>query len=189
MMIDERDVELFEETLEESCVYQGHIFDIYQRKVRLPDGSESFRDIVDNNSAVAILALDSDENAIVVEQWRAPFDDVVFEIPAGKIDEADATAADAAVRELREECGIVKSPDDMIPLTCTKTSPGFTTENIFLFVAEGCDFGGIPEPDDGEFLERHVVPLDDLVDAIESGEISDSKSVTAILMYECFYRE
>jgi ADP-ribose pyrophosphatase len=107
----------------------------------------------------------------------------VLEIPAGKIDPTDRHLPTAASRELEEELGITAT--DVVFLTSMYPSPGYTDEVIHIFAATGLVFGD-RLPDGAE--ERHLsvvsMPLEEALRRIDNGEIRDSKTLVALMMWE-----
>ena len=92
------------ETLESKNVYKGKIIDVYSDKVRLENGRITYRDVVRHIDAVAIFAIDSEGDVLIVKQHRYPVGKELIELPAGLIDEGE-TPLEAAKRELKEETG------------------------------------------------------------------------------------
>ncbi|KAK6523355.1 hypothetical protein TWF281_001335 [Arthrobotrys megalospora] len=106
-------------------------------------------------------------STLVVLQYRPPVAAVCVEFPAGLIDKLE-TPEDAAIRELREETGYEGKVISISPTIVS--DPGMTTANMQLVVMEVNLKEGDPEPkqqlDDGEYIERVVIPLDDLHDRL-----------------------
>ena len=96
----------------------------------------------------------------------------------GKLDPGEDPLA-CAKRELHEETGLVA--ERMAFLTSLATTPGFTDERIHLYMATGLSFGPA-NPDEDEFLNVDLVPLDELIDAVLDGRIEDSKTVCGALI-------
>jgi ADP-ribose pyrophosphatase len=106
----------------------------------------------------------------------------VLEVPAGKLDTTDRHLPLAAARELAEEIGAAAT--EMIPLTSMFPSPGYTDEVIHIFAARGLEFSH-RTPDGAEEREAEVVSLslEEALRRIETGEIRDSKTQIALLMW------
>ena len=118
----------------------------------------------------------------LISQWRTAVEAQVLEVPAGKLDINDREIPLAAARELAEEVGATAA--EMIFLTSMFPSPGYTDEVIHIFAAQGLSFSD-RMPDGAEEHEAVVVPLP-LVEAlrrIETGEIRDSKTLIALLIW------
>ncbi len=175
---DPRDAELSEVITAEDTMFSGLIFDVNRIHVTLPNGHESARDVVRHRGAVAVVALTDDGRICLVRQYRTALDRVTVEIPAGKLDPGEDPLT-CAKRELLEETGMVA--DRMAFLTTLATTPGFTDERIHLYMAMGLTFGPA-HPDEDEFLNVDLVPLDELIDAVLDGRIEDSKTVCGALI-------
>ena len=121
----------------------------------------------------------SDDRCIyLVRQFRYPYQEVVVELPAGKLDKGNENPLEAGKRELLEETGIVA--DHYYDLGKLYPSPGYCDEIISMYVATGLHFRQ-QQLDEGEFLEVEKMPLAQAVDLVLKGEIKDSKSQAAIL--------
>ena len=169
--------DLTETRLERKDIFQGRIFSVHVDRVRLPDGSSSTREVVEHGGGVAVLALDADNNVLVVTQYRYVFGRPLLELPAGKLDPGEDPAA-AGLRELREETGAV--PDEYISLGHIFPSPGCYTEILYIYLARGLHMEG-QKLDPGEFLHVERIPFAEMVRRCLSGEIEDAKTVVAVL--------
>jgi ADP-ribose pyrophosphatase len=155
---------------------RNHItFGTYE--VRLADGRTVHRDIVTHPGAVAIAALDDQERVLLVRQYRTAAERELLEIPAGTLHPGEDPLL-AAARELREETGF--APGHLEALGGIFVAPGYTSEYIHLYLATGLSADPLPMDDD-EFIVLERLSLDAALEAIESGEICDAKSVTALL--------
>jgi len=145
--------------------------------VLLPGGEESTREIVLHAGAVAIVAIDDDDNLYMVRQYRKPLERTLVEIPAGTMEEGEEPLQ-CAQRELEEEVGM--KAEHWEKLLSYYSAPGFCNECLHLFLATGLT-PGVAHLDADEFVERVVMPLDQAAKAVESGEIADGKSIIGIL--------
>ena len=170
-------MELFEKTLNEQYAFKGRIINLRVDEVELPNGSKSSREVVEHNGGIGILPIDDEGNAYVVKQWRAPYKRVVTEIPAGKRD-GDEDPLDGGIRELKEEIGAKAT--EITYLGELLPSPGYCGEIIYLYLARGLTFES-QELDEDEFLNVEKMPFKKLVDMVMNNEISDAKTIAAVM--------
>jgi ADP-ribose pyrophosphatase len=169
-----------EVTLESEQVFDGKLLKVFSDKVRLPDGYESVREYVKHPGAVVVIAVLDNGKLLFERQYRYPLRRVFLEIPAGKIDPGEHIL-DTARRELREETGykakLWRHLGTMHPCI------GYADERIEIFWAQGLSFIGA-ELDHGEILEVCEMSLSDALLAVRDGDITDAKSITALLWAE-----
>lgn len=170
-------MEFEEKTLDSECVYNGKIMTVYRDSVKISDGHKSFREVVHHSGGVVILALTDDDNILTVKQFRYPLKDTILELPAGKLEKAENPDF-AAKRELEEETGY--RAKTWKSLGYIFTSPGYSDEKLYLYFAKDLEFVG-EHPDEGEILKTFEVSRKEFVKKIHSGEISDAKSVCAVM--------
>ena len=181
-MLFQKPESYFKETQDTSqLIFDGKVLHLYRDTINLPDGGKGMREYCKHSGAVAVVPLTDEGEVICVRQYRYALGQVTLEIPAGKFDYIGEDHAEAALRELREETGYIPAKlTDIGPLA---TSPALLTEIIYTYLAEGLTPGAC-DPDEDEFLEVQKYELEDLIDRILSGEISDSKTIAAILAYK-----
>lgn len=158
-------------------IFHGRVLNIHVDTVRLPNGRESTREVADHPGGVAIVALDENDNVLIVRQYRYVFSRELEEIPAGKLERGEDPDA-AALRELREETGAI--PARMTKLGSLLVSPGCYGEVLHLYLAEDLTFAA-QCPDEDEFLALSRVPFRTMLDRVMRGEIEDAKTVCGIL--------
>ncbi len=166
-----------EKKLRRVNAYHGIIVDVETDMIRLPNDQITMREVVRHPGGVCVAALDDDGRVAMVRQFRYPYQAHLWELPAGKLEPGEEPLP-AAKRELSEETGL--EADRWTELGAVYTSPGFSTETLYLYLAEGLHQGKA-HPDPNEFLDVARVPLEELVDRVESGEISDAKTVVGAL--------
>lgn len=139
------------------------------------------RDVVRHPGGVAVLPVHNGQ-VWLVSQFRTAVEQQLLEIPAGKLDPTDSHLPTAARRELLEEIGATAA--EVIHLTSMFPSPGYTDEVLHIFAATGLSFGE-RAPDGAEELhsEVFVYTLEDALRSIETGEIRDSKTQIALLLW------
>ncbi|MDR7856161.1 NUDIX hydrolase [Tissierella sp.] len=170
---------IFEEkTMKSDKLYEGKILNLRIDTVELPDKKYSKREIIEHPGGVAVVPITDDNCIILVKQYRKAVERFLLEIPAGKL-ELNEEPRETGIRELKEETGF--SADKMEYLLEFYTSPGFSNEKIYLFLATGL-IDGEATPDLGEFIQREKYNIDDLIKMIERGEITDSKTIIGISM-------
>ena len=173
------DRNILETTLESRRVFDGIILHIDHLTNRLPNGQTAPRECARHIGASAILPVDDQGNAWLVRQFRACVDQVLLEIPAGKLDFKGEDRLCAARRELQEETGLTAR--SWTHLTDILTTPGFSDEKISLYLARDLD-AGQSHPDDDEFLNVVKMPLYEVEAAVMRGEITDAKTICAVMM-------
>ncbi len=170
-------MELFEKKLTSKQIFDGVVVKLFVDEVELPDGSKSIREIVRHPGAVCVIPVDENQNVIMIKQFRYPFEQVLYEIPAGKL-EAGEDPYEAALRELEEETGVNASKVEFMGTMYTTVA--ILDEKIHMYLATGITYKNA-HPDEGEFLEVEKIPLSSLVEMVMDGKIPDSKTQIAIL--------
>ena len=160
-------------------IYDGKILHVEKWTVTCPNGREALREIVVHKGAAAVVPVFEDGTTLLVRQHRVAVDRMTLEIPAGKLDSADEDPLDCAVRELREETGL--AAERMTLLTSLLTTPGFCTEKIAIYLAQGLSQGEM-HPDEDEFLGLVRIPLEEAVAMVMRGELRDGKTICGLLM-------
>ncbi len=169
---------LTEKKISSENVFRGRLLDVYRDRVQLPNGHESSREYIKHVGAACVVPVDDDGNVIIEKQFRYPFDSVLTEIPAGKLDSKQEPHLDAALRELKEETGY--SAKEMIYLGEFYPTCAYSDEIIHMYLAKGLEKGE-QRLDEDEFVGVEKKPLKELVDDIMQGRIADGKTQTAIL--------
>ncbi|MCR4689201.1 MAG: NUDIX hydrolase [Saccharofermentans sp.] len=167
---------LYEKTLSSETKFEGRVFKVIVKQVELPSGKTSSREIVLHHGGACILPVDTDMNVYLIKQFRSPFEKVMLEAPAGKIEEGEAPL-ECATREITEETGFVAGKIEEIgKMTAT---PGYCSETISLYLATELEYKG-GNPDDGEYLSLVKMPLKEALDMVLSGKIEDAKTQLVI---------
>jgi ADP-ribose pyrophosphatase len=157
--------------------FEGEIATVSVERYRHDDGEEVTREKVAHPGAVGILAVD-DLHVWLTRQPREVVGEAAsLEIPAGKLDVAGEVPLQTAKRELAEEIG--KQAAQWEDLMAFYTSPGFSDERVWLFLAKDLSDAPDAHPDEHERIEVVPWPLERLDDAIAACQ--DSKSLIALL--------
>ena len=168
-------------------IYSGRVLDLDVDTVRFPDGSVGELEMIRHSGAsavVPVLSTDTtaDPEILLIRQFRHAADGFVWEVPAGRLDPGEAPD-ECARRELLEETGAIAGR--LTRLTTIFTTPGFTDERIHLFVARDLTRDQHRREAD-EFMETRPLPLSRIMGMIESGDVTDGKTVAALLFFSRF---
>ena len=164
-------------------VYRGRVINVRRDTVRMPSGGEVERDVVEHPGAVGVVALDEQGRILLLRQYRHPIGQILWELPAGLLDVAGERALAAAQRELGEEAFLTAK--SWAVLVDMYSSPGMTDEATRVFLARTLD--EVPEAqrhqgeDEEAELERHWLTLDDAVERVLQGEITNNLACVGIL--------
>ncbi|MCW5875714.1 MAG: NUDIX hydrolase [Anaerolineales bacterium] len=164
--------------LQSELVYKAHKFDVRRDHIQLPDGRTGDYDIVVHNGAVAMLPLDADGRIHFVRQFRPSTGKRILEIPAGTLEPGEPPEA-CAQRELREEIGM--APGRLTPLSDFYLAPGYSTERMYIFLAEELTPEELPADED-EFLQVEKLSLAEAFVAMQGGEIEEAKTMLALYL-------
>ena len=159
-------------------IFNGKILHVIRDDVRIPNGEMASREVIRHIGAVCIIPL-TDENEVIVErQFRYPVNEIITEIPAGKLDYKDEDRLEAAKRELREETGYTAT--EWIDLGIFYPAAAYSDEKITLYLARGLSKGE-RELDADEFIDVYKVPMEALIKDVMDGKITDNKTQMAVL--------
>jgi len=165
-------------------VVAGKVVNVRRDTVRMPDGQEVGREVIEHPGAVGVVAMDDAERVLMIRQYRHPVGRQLWEIPAGLRDVDGESPLATARRELLEEAGYLAA--DWQVLADFFTSPGITSERLRVYLARSL----VRVPD----AEREYVPdheeahltiewarLDDLVSRILAGDLHNGVMIIGVL--------
>ena len=166
---------MYERTENVQGIYNGRVVNFHVDDITLCNGEKATRECVDHPGGVGIIALTDDEYVYMVRQFRYPYKESIYEIPAGKREKGE-DPLETGKRELQEECGVVA--ENYIDLGRIYPSPGYTNEEIYLYAATGLTEVE-QNLDEDEFLQVTKMKLTTLITKIMSGEITDAKTIAS----------
>lgn len=169
---------LKELTIKSEEIFDGEVVHLFKDTVELPNGKGATREVIRHIGAVGIVPMTEEGKVIIERQFRYPLNRIITEIPAGKLDSKTEDRLEAAKRELEEETGFLA--DEWMELGDYYPAAAYCDERITLYLAKGLH-KGIRNLDEDEFLNIEAVWLDELVDDIMAGKITDGKTQVALL--------
>ncbi|WP_159803158.1 NUDIX domain-containing protein [Arthrobacter zhaoguopingii] len=167
-----------------AVIHRGYVWDVVEETFSLDDGGEEItREYIDHPGAVAVLAMDEQDRILLIRQYRHPARMVLWEIPAGLLDEPGEDFVEAAARELAEEADLTAGEWNV--LADLFLSPGSSSEALRIYLARG--IGSVPEADrhtrthEEAEIELLWVPLNEAVTAVLEGRMHSPSAAAAVL--------
>ncbi|OSB10789.1 NUDIX hydrolase [Paraclostridium bifermentans] len=167
-----------EQTVSSDRIYTGKVISLKVDTVEVPKKGYQKREIIEHPGAVGIVAITDDDKVLLVRQFRKAIEKVLWEIPAGKLEQGESPK-DCAIRELKEETGY--SANNMKLIHKFYTSSGFSNQKIYVYLATDLEKGECCLDED-EFLELHEVNLNDAYEMINKNDIEDAKTSIGLLL-------
>ena len=168
-----------EKTLSSRIIYEGRVVTLREDTVETADGQSKREVIALHNDCVAIVAVDGDENALLVKQYRKAANKELLEIPAGSIDPGE-DPKETVRREMQEETGYL--PGEVERLGGFYSTPGYCTEYLHLYLATELTPSQLYAEDTAS-ISLVRVPMKEVPDLLASGKIEDAKSIAGLHMY------
>lgn len=169
---------LQEKTVETEPIFDGRIIKVRKDKAELENGAIVTRELVIHPGGVCVVPVNEKCEVYLVKQFRYPFQEVLTEIPAGKL-EVGEDHRSAGLRELKEEVGA--ECESFEYLGVMYPSVAYLTEKIHMYLATGLSFGE-QHLDEDEFLDVEKMPLSQAVEMVLDGRIKDGKTQSALLL-------
>lgn len=163
-------------------VFKGRVFAVEVERRRFPNGQEHEVAIVRHNPSAVLIPIQDDGRVILIRQYRASIDRVIWEIPAGRVDDGEEPDA-AAARECEEEIGLV--PGTIERIRGLYPTPGFCDEELIFYRVSNLrppPPDSSHKPDDDEDIESMAVTLDEARAMVDRGEIIDLKTAYGLLL-------
>ena len=168
-----------ERTLSSQLIYEGRAVKLRVDTVQMASGRKTTREIVEHADCVAVVAVDADNNVLLVNQFRKPVEKELLEIPAGGIDPGEDPETTVR-RELREEIGYL--PKRVERLGGFYSAPGYCCEYLYLYLATDLTPSRL-HAEDTESIELVRVPITQIPGLTDSGKICDAKSIAGLLSF------
>jgi len=159
-------------------IFDGRLLGVRVDTVKLPNGVESTREIVEHPGAVAIVAVTSDNELVLVRQFRSATGEVLLEVPAG-VPKKGEKGEDAARRELEEETGY--HAKRITKVWEGYASPGYSNELIQYYLAQDMNMMKQKTEED-EFIEVDLVDIELCLDLVKTGKIKDNKTMIGVMI-------
>ena len=169
----------FEKRIDSEEKYRGVLVNVRLDHAELCDGSIVKREVVEHPGGATILPIDDDGYCYCVRQFRYPYGEELWELPAGKLN-AGEDPENTARRELEEETGYI--PEELSLMQIMYPSPGYTNEKIYIYRAVRARAGAV-HLDEDEFLNSYFVPVEEVREMIARGEIRDAKTILGVQGY------
>lgn len=168
---------LKETQISSEAVFDGALLHVRKDRVKLPNGKSTVREYIEHPGAVALVAYLDNGDVLLLNQFRYPLKKVFIELPAGKIDPGE-TPEETGLRELEEETGYKAS--ELRFLTSIHPCIGYSDEVIHIYEAFSLR-EGYKQTDDNEFTETFSLSLDDAIQKVRAGEITDVKTMIGLM--------
>jgi len=159
-------------------LYEGRVIDLNLETVPLPDGRQVDLEIIRHPGGACALPVHDNGDVTLIRQFRHAVGGMVWEVPAGRIDDGEDPLL-AARRELKEETGLV--PDSLEKLGEFIPTPGFCSEIVHLYLARNLEICK-QELEDDEYLEVVRLPFHEAMEKVKTGEITDGKTVVSLFL-------
>ena len=168
--------------VESKTVFLGKVFDVKVDTIEYNGtGNIASRQVAIHPGGAAIVPVTDDGKIILLTQYRYPHNQVIFELPAGKLEKEEDPFI-CASRELKEETGYTS--DNISKLGRIFTTPGFCDEILHIYLATNLVEGEHAREEGEEGMELYKFTLDEIDEKIRTGEIVDAKTICGIAMYK-----
>jgi len=168
-----------EKTISSEMIYEGAILNLRKDVVTIKEGRTSNREIVEHNGGVVILGVTPEGRIPMIRQYRKAAEQVMFELPAGKLEKGE-DPAEAALREMKEETGYTAGSVRLV--ASFYPTVGYSEEILHIYFAYDLE-AGETDPDENESIDIEEYEPEALYKLIESGDMNDGKSMLALLLY------
>ena len=165
-------------------IYKGKVFNTLVDQIEYNSGNKAIREVAEHPGGAVVVPVTDNGKIVMVTQYRFPVKEVLLELPAGKLSKGEDPKV-CAVRELEEETGY--KSDDIKSLGSIYTTPGYSTEKLWIYLAENLKPGNYNR-EEGEFgMEVFELSLPEVDEKIYNGEIVDGKTICGIYLAKKFF--
>ena len=168
-----------DKTLSSKIVFEGRAVKLRVDTIQMPDGRQTTREIVEHGACIAVVAVDAQNNVLLVSQYRDAVGKELLEIPAGGVDPGEDVET-AVKREMQEETGFL--PRKLVNLGGYYLAPGYSTEYLHLFAVSDLVASRLVA-EDTEGITVVKVPVTQIRKLLNSGKITDGKSIAGLYMF------
>jgi len=160
-------------------IYRGKVFNTLVDQIEYNSGNKAVREVAEHPGGAVVVPVTSDGKIVMVTQHRFPVNQVLLELPAGKLSKGEDPLL-CAVRELEEETGY--KSDNVKLLGSIYTTPGYSTEKLWIYLAKDLKPGD-HNREEGEFgMQVFEYSIEEVEKKINSGEIVDGKTICGIYL-------
>jgi len=164
-------------------IFKGKVFNTIVNQIEYDSGNKAVREVAEHPGGAVVVPVTDDGKIVMITQHRFPMNEVLLELPAGKLNK-DEDPFICAVRELEEETGY--KSNNVKELGSIYTTPGYSTEKLWIYLAKDLKPGN-HNREEGEFgMQVLELSFDEIENKIHSGDIVDSKTICGIFLAKKF---
>ena len=178
-------MDMEEKKVSSETIFKGKVVTLLKDQVLCPNGNLAYREVIKHPGGAAILCVTENDEILLERQFRYAYYDVIYEIPAGKLEYGE-NPYDAAMREFEEETG--NKAKELIHLTDIYPTCGYSSEIIYLYLAKNYTKTK-KNLDEDEIIETELIKMDKVLEMIENGQIRDAKTICALFTYLIKYKK
>lgn len=162
-------------------IFNGKVFDVIVDEIEYNGtGNKAIRQVALHPGGAVVVPVTKEGKIILVSQYRYPHNQILIELPAGKLEKGEDPLL-CASRELAEETGFTST--NIIKLGKIFTTPGFCDEVLHIYLANDLTAGDHAREEGEEGMEIFELSLAEIDEKIRSGEIVDAKTICGIHYY------